>query len=529
MTYVVPNSKLYILKGVPITNNYKDTLYFASRTAQYNYFYGLSTQALRFTDYSYIRVNNNKVKVQVGADSVYDANYMMFQNTNFGTKWFYAFITNVEYLNNETTEITFEIDRIQTWWFDVNLKSCMVERQHAVNDGIYVNCEPETIGISAEYTHYDRNLLGDTANATNFITVTTGHYNNNAWQDQNNWVDATPDIVDGMYSTLEIKIWLNNTAGLSALQAYLSAIIYGGKEDAIVAVYAGPRIIGTFTTPTPATGTVTIPKATLRAGAFQGYVPRNNKIYNYPFFSLELEKGGSAQEYAIEDFRTGTTDAQADSITFRYYAIINPAPQVMVVPENYRGMPHDYNSGLEISEFPQCAIKGDTYQMWLAQNSSAYMVNLLGAGANLALSMARGDIVGTFIDIRQGVQQLANAAGQALTAEIMPDNVSGISKPAILSNIGENTFWLHAKSLSYWQARQVDTYFDMFGYAENHVFVPNIHARQRWTYVKTLGCVITGNAPPEEIAFIESCFDKGITWWVNASDVGNYALSNPTL
>jgi hypothetical protein len=184
---------------------------------------------------------------------------------------------------------------------------------------------------------------------------------------------------------------------------------------------------------------------------------------------------------------------------------------------------------MDIAEFPQAPIKGDTFQMWLVQNAGGYVANLFGAAVNLATSTFRGDAVGTFIDIRQGVQQISNFAGQSWNAAQMPDNVSGLGRPNILSNMGEHTFWLKAKSLSYWQARQIDTYFDMFGYKENHVFVPNIHARQRWTYVQTGGCVITGNAPAEDIAFIESCFDKGITWWVNPSEVGNYNLTNPTL
>lgn len=527
MTYVVPNSKLYILKGIPITNNYKNTLYFANITAQYNYFYGQSTPGLRFTDYSYIRVNNNKVKVQIGADSVYDANYMMFQNTNFGSKWFYAFITNVEYINNETTEITFEIDRIQTWWFDVNLKACMVERQHAVNDGIYVNCEPENFAISADYTHYDTNLLNDAGTASIYVTITTGHFTNDDYSLA--WVPATPKVIDGVYCTLEILPWRNNPTSINSLKNYLNAIILGGHEEDLISVFVAPKVIGDFLTDTPAHGTRTFAKSTLRANAFQGYVPRNNKIYNYPFFKLLLEKGGTSQEYAIEDFRTGTTDVQATDVVFEYYAIANPAPQVIVVPKNYRGMATDYNSGLENSDFPQCPIKGDTYSMWIVQNSQGYLANGIGALVNLALSAGRLDAVGTFIDLRQMVQQGFNFIGQSANYENKADNVSGLGKPAILSNIGENTFWLHAKSLNYWEARQIDTYFDMYGYAENHVFVPNIHARQRWTYVKTAGCVITGNAPAEEIAFIENCFDKGITWWVNAGDVGNYSLSNPTL
>lgn len=529
MTYIVPNSKVYILKGIPITNNYKDTLYFANRTAQYNYFFGQSTAALRFTELSYIRVNASQLKLEARADQLYNANYLMFQNTSFGDKWFYAFITKVEYINNETTLITFEIDRIQTWWFDVTLKPCMVARQHAVNDGVYVNCEPENFADFAYFTSYEHNLMSDENLSIKYITYTTGHYPNNDYHDTNTWTPASQGIANNVYSTLEIKMWENTTAGITAMKNYLDAIILGGHEDDIIAVFLGPKNVSTFIPENVGESTVSIPKANLRQNAFQGYVPRNNKIYNYPFCKLILEKGGSTQEYAIEDFRDGITDAQVDNVQFGYVAIVCPAPQIMAYPKNYRGTGKDYNDGMDIAEFPQAPIKGDTYQMWCVQNGGGYAINLLGALANMGLSAGRGDMVGGFIDLRQMVQQAANGMAQAYNAAQLPDNVSGLGRPNILSNLGANTFWLKVKTLSYWQARQIDTYFDMFGYQENHVFVPNIHARQKWTYVQTVGCTITGNAPAEDIAFIEQKFDSGITWWVNASEVGNYNLTNPTL
>lgn len=530
MTYIVPDSKVYILKGIPITNNYKNTLYFANATAQYNYFFGKSTAALRFTELTYIRVNANQIKVPARADQMYDANYLMFQNTSFGNKWFYAFITSVEYINNETTLVTFEIDRIQTWWFSLTLKPCMVNRQHAVNDGVYVNCEPENFADFAYYTTYEDYLMSDEGLSVKYITYTTGHFPNNNYSDPNAWLPVSQGVANNVYSTLEIKVWANDTAGITAMKAYLDAIILGGHEEDIIAVYLGPKNISTtFIPENVGENTVSIPKADLRQNAFQGYVPRNNKLYNYPFCKLILEKGGSIQEYSIEDFRNGSTSEQLDRVEFGYVGIVCPAPQIMAYPKNYRGIGKDYNDGMDIAEFPQAPIKGDTYRMWAVQNGGGYAVNLLGAVLNMGVSAARGDIVGGFIDVRQTLQQVANGLGQAYNAAQMPDNVSGLGRPNILSNLGANTFWLKVKTISYWQARQIDTYFDMFGYQENHVFVPNIHARQRWTYVQTNGCILTGNAPAEDIAFIERCFDNGITWWVNPSEVGNYNLSNPTL
>lgn len=56
------------------------------------------------------------MRVEKKAEDLYDCNYLAFQNTSFGSKWFYAFITSVEYVNNITSEITFEIDVLQTYF-----------------------------------------------------------------------------------------------------------------------------------------------------------------------------------------------------------------------------------------------------------------------------------------------------------------------------------------------------------------------------------------------------------------------------
>lgn len=87
-------------------------------------FPGLAKHSL--TAQTYQRVNKGTMRVGLSADSCYDCNYLMFQNSGFGSKWFYAFITSVEYVNNAVTEITFEIDVMQTWFLiiqSVNVSS----------------------------------------------------------------------------------------------------------------------------------------------------------------------------------------------------------------------------------------------------------------------------------------------------------------------------------------------------------------------------------------------------------------------
>ena len=138
--YIVPNSTIHILHGCPLDNTYRDTLYFTNKTTQSSYFLSLNKYTLN--NYTYVR-KENVLRVEVRNDNLYDCNYLMFKNTAFGDKWFYAFITKTEYINNETTANTYEIDVMQTWKFDYTIHPSFVEREHALLDSIGSNLVPD--------------------------------------------------------------------------------------------------------------------------------------------------------------------------------------------------------------------------------------------------------------------------------------------------------------------------------------------------------------------------------------------------
>ena len=145
MAYIAPNSIIKIMHNVPLDDTYNHTIKFASLSAQQTYFNGSSIVKYTLDKQSYQRVERGKMRVEILSDNLYDCNYLAFQNTSFGTKWFYAFITSVEYVNDVTSEISFEIDVMQSFLFDVTVGSCFVEREHVTNDTIGANTIAEPI------------------------------------------------------------------------------------------------------------------------------------------------------------------------------------------------------------------------------------------------------------------------------------------------------------------------------------------------------------------------------------------------
>ena len=144
--YIAPSSTFKFCSGVPLTKTYEHVGYWSSESAKYNAInsYAEHTE----TNVSFIRGGaggQTVIRSSIVYSELYDCNYLMFQNPNFGSKWFYAFIDSVEYVSNNTTYVYFTIDEMTTWFFDYSLPACMVEREHVTSDSSSNWLQPEPI------------------------------------------------------------------------------------------------------------------------------------------------------------------------------------------------------------------------------------------------------------------------------------------------------------------------------------------------------------------------------------------------
>ena len=166
--YIAPTTNIKLLHNIPLDTTYDHTIYFSGKVAQHGYFAYYTKYDL--SNYTYQRVQKGVARVGINAENLYDCNYMMFQNTGFGNKWFYAFITSVEYVNNECSEIHFELDEMQTWHFDYTPDICFVERQHSSSDNIGDNITPEPVA-TGEYKFNGSHQLIDFSNLSVVIGI----------------------------------------------------------------------------------------------------------------------------------------------------------------------------------------------------------------------------------------------------------------------------------------------------------------------------------------------------------------------
>ena len=129
---------------VPWNPNYKHVRWYPNLNAQMGGIASFMDAKRTISTYTYQRLES-AIDVDGNPEQYYNYNYVMFQNENFGTKWFYAFITRAEYKTANTTRLHLELDYVQTYMFDYDLKPCFVEREHVNDDAIGAHVKDEGI------------------------------------------------------------------------------------------------------------------------------------------------------------------------------------------------------------------------------------------------------------------------------------------------------------------------------------------------------------------------------------------------
>lgn len=497
--YIEPSTIIRILKNVPLDNTYKNTIYFSNKEEQTNYFIGKTKHI--FTQQTYQRVNKGTARVNVKVESLYDCNYMMFQNSEFGDKWFYAFITSVEYVNNVVSEISFEIDVMQTWLptEDYTLKECFVEREHSANDIIGENLVPENLELG-EYVASDFSDSGHLRSYKIVIAATM----------ETTGVDAVGGEYAGIYSGLRLNVF--NT--YEEANAWISKVNSEGRADGIVSVFMMPSDFVTNIGEPVKYYNVNKMK---HYSNLDGHVVRNKKLFTYPYNFLYVSNlEGNHAVFCYEFFSEG-------ECTFQMTGDFSCNPGLLLIPLNYKGVPANIDEKMFLGGFPQCSWNTDAFKAWIAQNGASLAVGTLSGIAGGIARGVSGDKVGGAIS---GVSSVLGALATTYEHYIMPNQAHGPAGGSTQLACRIKDFAFMHKHITAEFASIIDDYFDMYGYATHKVKVPNISSRPYWNYVKTIDCDILGSMPADDINKICSIYNNGITFWKNGDNIGDYGLDN---
>lgn len=548
MGYIIPNGKIQLFKDLGLSSSYDDTLYFATTLAKDVYFDTLIDKFItEVKPVSYTRVERGYVRIEKPMELVYNANYMRFQNTAFEGKWFYAFIKSVDYVNNGCVQINFEIDYIMTWMGDFELKECFVERQHTLNDGIGNNICEEGLPVGEYINELEYPLIDTTS--TQIILVVADP----------NEVGEGGGTYGGIYSGCTVE----NYSSADDLNERIAELVDANLDGNIVGLYMIPyMMVGAiakgwdykfddnfFKPYYKLGGTYDTTEKRLPSSAsdnyVDGYKPRNNKLFCYPYKYMEVNDGvGNAQEYLYEYFNTLPPNTSTGYCGLKLIASVGASATASLIPKNYKNHSgsntaenYNYVERLGLGGFPQCAWLIDSYQAYRAQvNANLELESSMGGISGFMTGWQTGNggtipllnnLVGGFTGgIVGALAPIAQAQAVNATRPTRPTITRGSQSVDALFSSGEWGYRIIYKSITKNYAIMLDDYFDMFGYAVKERQVPNMNARPHWTFVKTIGCIVHGEIPSDDAKEIENIFDKGVRFWHNISELGNYSLDN---
>lgn len=547
MAAITPSTNLKLLKNPHNLSN-NNQLTFANASAQYTYFNSLTK--LEVDDFTYQR-KDYIIRYNACIDDILDYNYCMYQNEAYGNKWFYAYITNMRWLNDKVTEITIKTDVWQTFQFDLTFKSSFVEREHVTDDTVGAHTIPEGLE-TGDYVCNGITSLYSGGNTT-YICVATSEVpselGTNVYNRQYN----------GIYSGVTYVVFETPLAASNFIRA-LDGL---GKGDAVTAVFLIPTsLTGTLTFTTynihingeqyittqaafpPYTSTyVTLATSSsiTSPSTINGYTPKNNKLFVAPYnYFYVTNNVGMDVDFHYEDFVNNTA-------TFRTIGSITPGCSIKCYPLNYKKLldvsetMNSYNYGITGAKYPICSWSTDVYTNWLTQNGiniagvtlDAKQAGLLKGGLQLGAGLgmaAAGDFITGGEIIGSGISTIFNTMQENYRHSLTPDNARGNTNSGdITFSAGNMDIPLYKMSVRSEMAQSIDTYFSMFGYKVNIMKTPNLNTRINWNYIKCINVNVEGLIPEDYLNEIRLLFNTGITLWHNPLTFLDYTQNNENI
>lgn len=516
--------------NVPLEKDYLHTLYFSNENEQKEYFGNKVVK--RGSNFSYIR-RDNCIRYPESIDKLYNCNYVMYQNQDHSSKWFYAFITKLEYVNDENTNIYIETDVMQTWMFNYTVKSSFVEREHVNDDTIGLHTIPEGLE-TGDYIVNKRNA-NESLLIKSLILGTTVDINTEGFENING------GLYNGVYSGVKYY-----ELSHEQMTIVLKRLADAGKADAVVCIFTCPKYF------VESSKSADVEFAIVKMGLecdkgswvntfgideeeiykptdLNGYVPKNNKLFTYPYcYMLMSNNSGGSALYKYEAFNCPDNANKCD---FRIYSALTPGMSIRIVPRYYNGATNNNDEGLNLGKFPICSWSSDVYTNWLTQNGVNIGASVIGNVATVGLGVASvatgaGAVAGASM-IASGVAGITSTVGEVYAHSKQPPQAEGnLNSGDVTFSAGYLTFTAHEMTIKKEYAQVIDGYFNMFGYKVNRVKVPNKNHRANYWYTKTIDVNIDGSLPQEDLQKIKNCYNKGITFWKNPANIQNYTVNN---
>lgn len=566
MSVFAPDTDLRLIKS-PLTFGDGHQLDFANATAQANYF--LSLPGVSYTDFTYQR-KDNIIRVPDLAENIYQYNYVMYRN-KASAKWFYAFITKIEFVNQNCTHVRIKTDVFQTWQFAFSFKQCTTIREHVHIDTSFSHTLPENIDCGEVYEvartnalPYSLSNLNDAEFDSNYRILVVASEPLEAFAGSNT---AQNPMVCGIPGACHYY-----GIGRANIRAALNQVVADGKVDAIISMYCVPigalaweQYVSTglaYDTwfahdKTPKYSDVSVLLPTQKV--LNGVLIKNRKCMMYPYHFYVLHSS-NGQQMIIEPQKIHNS-AQ---VTVRTWFAGNCNPSILAKPINYGTQLSNgvsVNEYITYTDFPVVPFTVDAYQRYVAENKAQLAYTQIkgaidiglgvagmvagiglpaaigggmitpGGGVNvapggIAFSPDEAAIMGSAGQFGAGLRSTVGYLTNLADLKRRPDSVRGCLTGDATFVSGVNGIWISEMSIKPEYVHIVDNYFTAYGYKTMRLGVPTFKTRTAFNYIQTQDCNLEGDMPQDDSDELCALFNGGLTVWHNPATFGDYTQAN---
>lgn len=480
-----------------------------------------------FSNYSYQRADEREYcTINYDYYQALDCDVIMWRNSGHSQKWIVANVTELEWVNPNTTRVYFKVDAWTTFCGEVKLQPCFVEREHVENDWNGGIPNWNAIGAAEAFSAIPERITGEIPvlyTPDKYVVVapfTKTVFDALKFEDNTQYGIAT-GLNDLEFNTPhEAKVFLNTVADTP-----------NSPIEKVQGVYSVPSemLSGTernINGPNPPWNTLT--------------KYHNAKTFSSQYCCCKIDTiAGQGVTYKPELMPTSSQSFRSKG----YF--MNGNGGIVLTLKDYAGTMDTWSMGATIDQVPAGMFIGDQTAQLLTANSISTAIGgltaLLSFGATVGATAMLGP-AGAGVMSGAGVAAIRTGAGLGLAQQAARGTgnfINGVSQAYQAGPLigGQNqvtanravAMGCYGFFIRWYVPREsimdaVDSFFDRFGYQVDQIKVPSV-SRPIWNFVKTKDAHVEGAIPASYRQEIESMLNSGVTFWVMGQDIGDF--SNP--
>ena len=264
------------------------------------------------------------------------------------------------------------------------MDTCLVKREHCIDDTIGLNTIPEDIATGEYITDgaiekIDGLSSTDISNiCVAFATTYHPYYEKqySSVQIYNKNVFACPVYfckntnLQNLKQDINVFIQKTNSDGhINDIQYafYFPAYLLADSSLTSYTIQNEDNVSGTFYELPESNSPIYSTELFTRRNSFSDYTPKNNKLFCYPYNVLQVtNNNGVIKNYRFEDFE----NVVSGKVQFRFDCSLSVGGSSRIYPMNYKGKIYDLTEQLPLGKFPVINWASDTYTNYLTEQAN---------------------------------------------------------------------------------------------------------------------------------------------------------------